>query len=104
MNFTCRKLDCKYNNKFVCEAENINVDKHLNCDMYEKDESKQLPDPSKTMFDIVPEMAPYKHHSKCHISCEANCVFNKNNACFSNGILVNYTKKQPAVCFSHLKK
>ena len=104
MNFTCRKLDCKYNNKFNCDAEKVNIDKDLNCDMYQKDESKQTSDTTKTMFDIVPEMAPYRHHTKCSISCEANCIFNKNGECYSNGILVNQSLKKPAVCFSHLKK
>ena len=71
--------------------------------MYEKDQDKKVHDTTKTMFDIVPDLAPYKHNTKCCIKCKANCIFNKNNICYSNGILINYDKKQPAICFSHLK-
>ena len=89
MNISCRKTKCKFNNNYVCTSKNIFIQKNLNCAYYEPVKKENLQDVSKTMFEIAPEIAPYKHNKKTNIFCEADCIFNKNNRCVSNGIFVN---------------
>ena len=89
MNISCRKTKCKFNNNYVCNSKNIFIQKNLNCSYYEPIKKENLQDVSKTMFELAPEIAPYKHNKNTNIICEADCIFNKNNRCVSNGIFVN---------------
>lgn len=89
MNITCRKTKCKYNNNYACNSKNIFIQKNLNCAYYEPIEKNELYDVSKTMFEIAPEIAPFRDKKDVNIFCEADCIFNKFNKCLSNGIFVN---------------
>lgn len=89
MNISCRKTKCKHNNNYVCTRKNIFIQKNLDCANYEPVKKDNLQDVSKTMFEIAPEIAPYKHNKQTNISCEANCIFNKQNKCVCNGIFIN---------------
>ena len=89
MNISCRKTKCKYNNNYVCTSKNIFIQKNLNCAYYQPTKKSDLQDVSKTMFELAPEIAPYKHNKKTNIMCEARCIFNKHNKCVCNGILIN---------------
>ena len=89
MNITCRKTKCKYNNNYACNSKNIFIQKNLNCAYYEPVEKGELQDVSKSMFEIAPEIAPFRDKKDVNIFCEAECVFNKLNKCVCNGIFVN---------------
>jgi len=105
MNISCRKLKCEYNKKSTCQAKGIKVDSELNCTTYKPVEKKNLPDPTKHMFDIAPEFAPYRSFRNANIKCDANCIFNQNHDCKANGILVNQnSQKERAICFTHTQK
>lgn len=94
MNISCRKTKCKYNNKYVCTSKNIFIQKNLNCAYFEPVKKDDLQDVSKTMFELAPEIAPYKHNKNTNIMCEADCIFNKNNKCVCNGIFINGESKK----------
>ena len=40
MDIKCRKTECKYNDRFVCQAKKIDVDKTHVCRTFEKSEEK----------------------------------------------------------------
>lgn len=102
MDIVCRKLDCKHNNKLACNAKNIDIDKSQNCLMYQKEEKEGF-DMTRHMFDIAPELAPFKHNKSINITCKSNCVMNNNGKCNANGLLINHdrTINQEAACFTH---
>ena len=89
MNISCRKTKCKYNNNYVCTSKSILIQSDLNCAYYEPIKKDTLQDISKTMFEIVPQIAPFKHNKEVKINCEADCIFNKGNHCVCNGIFIN---------------
>lgn len=106
MDLKCKKLDCKYNNKFACMAKSINVANTLCCKKYEHSENldeDQKQDVPKTMFEITPKYHPYRHSKSVHIGCDAKCLFNQNGVCVANGITVA-NEIQHAKCYTFAKK
>lgn len=89
MNIVCRKTKCKYNNNQACNSPKLLIDSELNCEQYEPVEKGSLQDVSRNMMEVAPEIAPFKHNKDIEISCQANCVFNKDGECKANGIFVN---------------
>ena len=101
MDLKCKKLDCKYNNKFSCTREGILVGKDCLCKDFDKEESlaaEQKQDVSKDMFEKEPKIYPYRHNKKICIQCKAPCIFNKEGICKSNGITIMDWKKAPLCC------
>ena len=104
MDIRCRKLLCKYNDRFTCKAKGILVDGKVVCSTYEKDESKKdLQDVTKHLFEGEPHYAPQRDSKALTIACQAKCLFNRNGKCVSNGITLNAIKEKP-YCVSFLKK
>lgn len=104
MDLKCKKLDCVNNNKYSCSAKGINIKKNQNCQMFEKAEHLkecQKQDVSKTMFEVAPDMHPFRHNKKLNITCEANCLFNKDGICHANGISI-LKDKGSAFCATHI--
>ena len=104
MDIRCRKGLCKYNDRFICTAKGIVVDQEVVCSMYEKDESKDnVQDVTKNIFDKEHDFAPQRDSKALEIKCRADCLFNHNGQCVSNGITLNSIKERP-YCVSYLKK
>ena len=104
MDIRCRKLLCKFNDRFTCKAKEILVDGKVVCSTYEKDENKKdLQDVTKHLFESEPSYAPQRDSKALTIACKAECLFNRNGKCVSNGITLNSIKEKP-FCVSFLKK
>lgn len=104
MDIRCRKLKCRFNDRFVCKAKGILVDGKVVCSTYEEDFSKKdLQDVTKHLFESEPNYAPQRDSKALTIACKANCLFNRNGKCVSNGITLNSIKEKP-YCVSYLKK
>ena len=103
MDIRCRKTVCKYNDRFTCKAKDILVDNKVICSTYEKDENKEdVKDITKHLFEETPDFAPQRDSKAMEIKCKANCLFNHNGQCVSNGITLNSIKEKP-YCVSFLK-
>ena len=103
MDIRCRKLLCKYNDRFTCKAKEILVDGKVVCSTYEKDENKDnVQDVTKHLFQCLPSYAPQRDSRALKIACKADCLFNHNGKCVSNGITLNSIKEKP-YCVSFLK-
>ena len=102
MDIKCRKTECKYNDKFVCQAKKIDVDKTHICRTFEKSEEK-APDTTKLIFLKKVEYAPFRHCKNLDIDCHEKCLFNDEGKCKANGILINVQKEMPK-CLTYLKK
>ncbi len=103
MDIRCRKTVCKYNDRFTCKAPNILVSNNVICATYEKDGSKEeVKDITKHLFEQKPDFAPQRDSKALEIKCKANCLFNHNGQCVSNGITLNSIKEKP-YCVSFLK-
>lgn len=103
MDIRCRKLLCKYNDRFTCRAKEILVGEKIVCSTYQKDEEKEVQDVTKHLFDQSPNYAPQRDSRALAIHCRAKCLFNRNGKCVSNGITLNSIKEKP-YCVSFLKK
>ncbi len=103
MDIRCRKGLCKYNDKFVCKAKGVLVDECEVCSTFERDENKEVQDVTRNMFTEEPSYAPQRDSKALEIKCRADCLFNHNGLCVSNGITLNSIKEKP-YCVSYLKK
>ena len=104
MDIRCRKGLCKYNDRFVCRAKEILVDKEVVCSTFEKDDSKEnVQDVTKRLFEEIPDFAPQRDCKTLDIKCRADCQFNHNGRCVSNGLTINSIKEMP-FCVSYLRK
>ena len=104
MDIRCRKLACKFNDRFTCRAKGILVDKKIICSTFENDENKtNIQDTTKWLFEQEPNYAPQRDSTALQIACKADCLFNRNGKCVSNGITLNSIKEIP-YCISFFKK
>ncbi len=103
MDIRCRKGLCKFNDKFTCKAKSILVDREVVCSTFDKDENKEVQDVTKNLFTQEPCYAPQRDSKALEIKCKADCLFNHNGACVSNGITLNSIKEKP-FCVSYLRK
>ena len=104
MDIRCRKGLCKFNDRFVCKAKAILVDEKVACSTFEKEEGKQnVQDVTKRLFEVQPSFAPQRDSKTLEIHCKADCQFNHNGRCVSNGITINSIKEYP-YCISFLRK
>ena len=101
MDITCRKTNCKHNDKLTCVAHGITISDGLSCLQFEKgDKGKDF---SRNIFDEdTPNVAPYRHTKKLALKCNAKCLFNREHCCIANGITVNPIKEVPK-CTTFLK-
>lgn len=107
MDLKCKKLNCVHNKEFSCNAKGIKVKHNLTCATYKKNENlteEQQQNVSRTMFEVAPEMHPYRHNKKVNICCDAkNCVFNDYGNCKSNGVTVCRSEHK-AYCATAIKE
>ena len=54
MDIRCRKLNCKYNDRFTCRAKELEVTAKGDCGVYEKTD-KEVHDTTKHIFSKVPD-------------------------------------------------
>ena len=101
MDIRCRKTECKFNDRYTCKAKGIKINEEVKCDSFEKGEKKS--DATKRIWNKAPQYAPQRDSKTLSIDCCAECLFNNNGKCVSNGITVNALKEFP-YCISFLKK
>jgi len=106
MDLKCRNLDCMHNDKYSCTKEGINVNRRSYCKSYEKQriqDCEQAQDVTKTMFSNTPKLHPYRHNKTVDIHCKADCLFNHDGKCLSNGISVQNLEEKSAKCATFKK-
>ena len=101
MDVVCRKYSCVYNDRAKCERKHLMVNGSADCDNLQIDENEVVEDVSKNMFSHEPDVAPYHHCRTMFIECKtAECIFNKQGECYSNGVFVgSEIKKAPCNSF-----
>lgn len=103
MDLRCRKTSCKYNKNLTCSSKNIDISNKLKCEMFEHKEGKTPKDYSTKIFSDTPlVVANYRHLNDMCLKCKANCLFNDEGHCKSNGITVNDSTRG-AICITFLK-
>lgn len=105
MDLKCKKMNCKYNDGCACMSKSIKVTRGCECATFEKElkqEAKQHQDISRDMFEVAPELHPFRHNKEIDIECSAECLFNKNGKCHSNGISV-MNGKNAGVCITNIE-
>lgn len=103
MDIRCRKTSCTYNDRFTCKAKDILINGKVICQTFKYDSNKNAPDTTKKLFERTPDFAPQRDSKALCIFCKADCLFNHNGRCVSNGITLNAIKETP-FCISFLKK
>jgi hypothetical protein len=103
LDIRCRKAKCRFNDRFTCRAKEIVVGREVVCSTFERAENKPVQDVTKSLFEKPPCFAPQRDSKALSIKCRANCLFNHNGTCVSNGITLNSIEEKP-FCVSYLKK
>lgn len=106
MDLKCRKLTCKFNDRYACLAKEITVGKDASCTSYRRNAEKcknNMQDISKTMFESAPDISPYRHNLDCKINCKADCLFNRDKRCHANGITV-LENTENGMCGTYINK
>jgi hypothetical protein len=86
-------------------SRGITVDRSCECATFEKADKldeKQKQDISKNMFEVAPDIHPFRHNREISIECKAECLFNKDGLCKSNGISV-MNGKNSGVCITNIE-
>ena len=105
MDLKCKKLNCKYNNACACMSKGIIIKRSCECGTFEQDcvrDEKQHQDISKNMFEVAPEIHPFRHNKNVSIECKAECLFNNDGVCKANGISV-MNGKNSGVCITNIE-
>ena len=105
MDLKCKKMNCIHNDGCACMSKCIKVNKKCECSTFEPhntNDPKQHQDISKNMFEVAPELHPFRHNKKVKIECSANCLFNNSGNCVANGISVS--NKESATCITNIPK
>ena len=105
MDLKCKKLNCKNNDGCACIKRGIKIDVMCECSSFELNKDlveKQRQDISRNMFEAAPEMHPFRHNKDINIECAAECIFNKDGHCRSNGISV-MNGKNSGVCITNIE-
>ena len=105
MDLKCKKMNCKYNNGCACMSKGITVARNCECATFEiadNIDEVQRQDISKDMFEVAPEIHPFRHNRDMSIECKADCLFNREGVCKSNGISVMNGKKS-GVCITNIE-
>jgi len=103
MDLRCRKTNCKFNKRLTCTAPKISITEDLKCMEYQSEKGKGEKDFSKQIFtDTPPKISDYNHIKNTCLNCNANCLFNRDSKCISNGITIN-TFPTYAKCITFLK-
>jgi len=86
-------------------SKGITVLRSCECGTFEKSkklDEKQRQDISRDMFEVAPEIHPFRHNREMSIECKADCLFNKDGICKSNGISV-MNGKSSGVCITNIE-
>lgn len=105
MDLKCKKMNCKYNDRCACMSKGITVNVRCECATFEKVENlgeEQHQDISRDMFEVAPDIHPFRHNRSMSIECNADCLFNKEGLCKSNGISV-MNGKRSGVCITNIE-
>ena len=107
MDLKCKKMVCKYNDSCSCMSKHIKIARNCECATFEraKDEElddKQHQDISRDMFEVAPDIHPFRHNRTMSIECGADCLFNKDGICKSNGISV-MNGRVSGVCITNIQ-
>ena len=94
----CGLKSCKYNKGYCCCAKDINVSADTDCLTYTFDENK-----AKTQFEAGSDFMPANYSVDTKVVCSADCIFNKDNRCISNGITVMGQGSNQAPCLTFIK-
>lgn len=76
----CKRTNCNFNKNCNCTAKDLEVSKNTCCKTFKP--SKEI---SKTEVSKIGQPAIRKN---IIVSCNANCLFNKEHVCLANGIYV----------------
>ena len=105
MDLKCKKMNCKHNDCCACMSKTIKVNRLCECATFEKSielDEKQHQDISRDMFEVAPDIHPFRHNRDINIECSAECLFNKQGKCCSNGISV-MNGKRSGVCITNIE-
>lgn len=94
----CGLRACKFNKGYSCAAKQIEVTTAADCATYCPDESKR-----RMQFEAANEFVPANYSVDTKVGCDADCIFNKQGKCVSNGITVMSHEPYDASCLTFIK-
>lgn len=96
----CGLKECRFNKGYSCCANCITIGENTSCKSYDPLDSKR-----NSMFEAAAEFTPANYSVNTSVKCGAECAFNKDRACYANGITVmNDPSSVEAACLTFIKK
>lgn len=95
----CGMTECEHNKGYGCCANCISVESSSVCASYSPDK-----DHRKNYFEAGEDFEPINYSVDTKIKCNADCVFNRDKSCISNGITMMGEENQHALCLTYIKK
>ncbi len=95
----CGLRACKFNRGYCCCSKEISVSKGTDCETFSPDEQKR-----RSSFESANDFAKADYSVDTAVSCDAECLFNKQGKCVANGITVSDDGLKEASCLTFIKK
>ncbi len=95
----CGLKACKHNKGYCCMAKEISVNSGADCLDYAPDEAKRT-----SSFEAASDFVKADYSVDTRVACRAECIFNKDGKCISNGITVMSDNDKDAACLTFVKR
>lgn len=95
----CGLRGCKYNRGYCCCSKEIKVDSLTDCTTY-----APVPGKSDRSFEAGADFVKADYSVDTDVACNAECVFNREGKCVSNGITVMHDADKPASCLTFMPR
>lgn len=95
----CGLKSCRHNKGYCCCSHDITVDENSDCKTFSPDENKRT-----SLFEAGGDFVPADYSVDTKVECTADCLFNRDNNCYANGITVMGEGKTQAACLTFIKK
>ena len=93
----CGLTNCKFNRGYCCCAKGICVSGNTDCKTFSMWRDK-------TQNEFASDFIKADYSVDTTVSCSADCLFNKDGKCISNGITVTSEGNSIASCLTFVKK
>ncbi len=95
----CGLKSCSFNKGYCCCSKSVCVNASADCTTFAPSEEK-----SRSDFEAGSDFVRADYSVDTAVSCSADCVFNKDGVCVSNGITVMREGNSDAACLTFTKR
>lgn len=95
----CGLTNCKFNRGYCCCSREISVNSNTDCKTFTPQQSQRT-----ESTEMSSEFVKADYSVDTEVSCNADCLFNREGHCVANGITVTNDHGTGASCLTFVKK